>query len=48
MFKNNRIMGRGIGENRVKELSFAFALRIIKLAQFLEQEKKAYVLSKRF
>ena len=38
------IMGKG--ENRVKELSFAFALRIIKLAQFLEQEKKAYVLSK--
>ncbi|NTU67488.1 MAG: four helix bundle protein [Chlorobiaceae bacterium] len=32
--------------NRVKELSFAFALRIIKLCHLLEQEKKAYVLSR--
>jgi four helix bundle protein len=31
---------------RVKERSFMFALRIVKLCQFLEQEKKAYVLSK--
>ena len=31
---------------QVKELSFAFVLRIIKLCRFLEQEKKEYVLSR--
>jgi four helix bundle protein len=30
----------------VKELSFAFALRIVKLCRFLEQQRKEYVLSK--
>ncbi|UWX57204.1 four helix bundle protein [Chlorobaculum sp. MV4-Y] len=39
-------MGRKNGVNRVKELSFQFAIRIVKLTQFLEQEKKAYVLSR--
>jgi four helix bundle protein len=39
-------MVNGCGENRVKELSFAFALRIVKLGEFLEQEKKEYVLSR--
>ena len=32
--------------NRVKECSFQFALRIVKLCRFLEEEKKEYVLSK--
>ncbi|NTV67054.1 MAG: four helix bundle protein [Chlorobaculum sp.] len=39
-------MGSKSGVNRVKELSFEFAIRIVKLTQFLEQEKKAYVLSR--
>ncbi len=33
-------------ENVVKGKSFAFALRIIKLCQFLQTEKKEFVLSK--
>ena len=32
--------------NPIKEKSFAFALRIVKLYQFLSTEKKEYVLSK--
>jgi len=32
--------------NIVKEKSFAFALRVIKLAQFLQDEKREFVLSK--
>ena len=32
--------------NILKEKSFAFALRIVKLFQFLSSEKKEYVLSK--
>ena len=33
-------------ENAVKDKSFAFALRIVKLAKFLESKKKEFVLSK--
>ncbi|MGD1806661.1 four helix bundle protein [Dapis sp. BLCC M126] len=32
--------------NVVKEKSFAFALRIVKLSQYLNQDKQEYVLSK--
>ncbi|NTV01759.1 MAG: four helix bundle protein [Chlorobiaceae bacterium] len=31
---------------KVKELSFGFALRIVKLCRFLEQDKKEFVLSR--
>ena len=33
-------------ENIIKTKSFAFALRIIKLYQFLQTEKKEFILSK--
>ncbi len=33
-------------ENIIKDKSFAFALRIVKLSQFLQTEKKEFVLSK--
>ena len=33
-------------ENIIKSKSFAFALRIIKLYQYLQSEKKEYILSK--
>ncbi len=33
-------------ENLLKEKSFSFALRIVKLAQYLNSDKKEYVLSK--
>jgi four helix bundle protein len=33
-------------ENVIKTKSFAFALRIIKLYQYLQKEKKEYILSK--
>ena len=33
-------------ENVIKTKSFAFALRIIKLYQYLQVEKKEYILSK--
>ena len=33
-------MKRGMKENAVKDKSFAFALRIVKLYQFLSEEKK--------
>jgi four helix bundle protein len=32
--------------NGVRELSFGFALRVIRLCRFLEKEKKEYVLSR--
>ena len=32
--------------NGVRELSFGFALRVVKLCRFLEKEKKEYVLSR--
>jgi four helix bundle protein len=35
-----------MGNNAVKEKSFAFALRIVKLSQYLNDEKREYVLSK--
>lgn len=35
-----------MSENIIKTKSFSFALRIVKLFQFLNQEKKEYVLSK--
>ena len=35
-----------MAENIIKNKSFSFALRIVKLSQFLNQEKKEYVLSK--
>jgi four helix bundle protein len=33
-------------ENPIKEKSFAFALRVVKLAKYLEVEKKEFVLSR--
>ncbi|WPJ96578.1 four helix bundle protein [Coraliomargarita algicola] len=33
-------------ENVIKNKSFAFALRVVKLAQYLQKEKQEYVLSK--
>jgi hypothetical protein len=33
-------------ENVVKQKSFAFALRVVKLATYLQDEQKAFVLSK--
>jgi four helix bundle protein len=33
-------------ENAVKDKSFAFALRVVKLSRFLEVQKREYVLSK--
>ncbi len=33
-------------ENIIKEKSFAFALRIVKLAKYLQSEQKEYILSK--
>ncbi|MBT3178965.1 MAG: four helix bundle protein [Desulfobacula sp.] len=35
-----------MGENIVKNKSFAFALRVVKLFQYLQAEKKEYILSK--
>ena len=35
-----------MGDNVIKNKSFNFALRVVKLYQFLNQEKKEYVLSK--
>ena len=39
-------MKKGEKENPVRDKSYAFALRIIKLYKFLVDEKKEYVLSK--
>jgi four helix bundle protein len=36
----------GMRENVVKDKSFAFALRIVKLFQYLQNEKKEYVIGK--
>jgi hypothetical protein len=33
-------------ENVVKQKSFAFALRVVKLVKYLQGEKKAFVLSR--
>ncbi|MBM4262435.1 MAG: four helix bundle protein [Deltaproteobacteria bacterium] len=33
-------------ENAVRDKSFAFALRIVKMAKFLETQKKEFVLSR--
>jgi len=33
-------------ENPLKDKSYEFAIRIVKLSQFLQQDKKAFVLSK--
>ena len=33
-------------ENTIRDKSFAFALRVVKLAKFLESKKKEFVLSK--
>jgi four helix bundle protein len=38
--------GKAFRQNVVKEKSFAFALRIVKLAKYLQDEKKEFVLSK--
>ena len=35
-----------MSKNVVRDKSFAFALRVVKLAQYLQQEKHEYVLSK--
>ena len=35
-----------MGNNVVRDKSFSFALRIVKLYQYLKEEKKEYVLSK--
>jgi len=36
------------GNNVIQEKSFAFAVKAVKLVQFLQQEKKEFVLSKQF
>ena len=36
----------GMKENIVRDKSFAFALRVVKLCQYLQNEKREYVLSK--
>ena len=41
-----RIAKKVMKENIIKSKSFAFALRIVKLYQYLTDEKKEYVLSK--
>ena len=33
-------------DNPLKDKSFAFALRVIKLSHFLQKEKKEFILSK--
>jgi four helix bundle protein len=38
--------GGVVGKNVVREKSFLFALRVIKLNRFLQSEKREYVLSK--
>jgi four helix bundle protein len=38
--------GKVLRQKVVKEKSFAFALRMVKLAQYLQDEKKEFVLSK--
>ncbi len=35
-----------MGESILKEKSYAFAIRIVKLSQFLQSDKKEFVLSK--
>lgn len=35
-----------MAENIIKDKSFSFALRVVKLYQFLNQEKREYVISK--
>ena len=35
-----------MGKNILKEKSFSFALRVVKLFQYLQNEKKEYILSK--
>ena len=35
-----------MGKNVVKDKSFAFALRVVKLAKYLQEQKKEFVLSK--
>ena len=35
-----------MAENIIKDKSFSFALRVVKVYQFLNQEKKEFVLSK--
>ncbi|MFQ5605249.1 MAG: four helix bundle protein [bacterium] len=39
-------MGSGAKENPVRDKSYDFALRVIKLYKYLVEEKKGYVLSK--
>lgn len=36
----------GKRKNVVKDKSFAFALRVVKLAQYLQEQKREFVLSK--
>ena len=38
--------GKVLRQNVVKEKSFAFALRMVRLAKYLQDEKKEFVLSK--
>jgi len=35
-----------MNDNPLKDKSYAFAIRIVKLSQYLQQDKKEYVLSK--
>ena len=35
-----------MGKSILKDKSYAFAIRIVKLSQFLQEEKKEYVMSK--
>ena len=38
--------GYNMEDNVVKEKSFKFALRIVKLSRYLKEEQKEYILSK--
>ena len=37
---------KNMNDNPLKDKSYAFAIRIVKLSQYLQQDKKEYVLSK--
>jgi four helix bundle protein len=38
--------GKALRQNAIKEKSFAFALRMVKLAKYLQDKKKEFVLSR--
>jgi len=44
--ENSEQLGMNIGENILKIKSYAFAIRIVKLSQYLQNDKREFVLSK--